>query len=120
MSDRNIALFGFVHTCLLLYVLLWSGMALYGISLVCLVLFGLVWSCMVLNGWSCVVLYCPLWSCKVWSADVLHILLWACMYILVFSSMVTPIVDGWLSKEVKEENNNGIEEFGKDLMEGGI
>ena len=29
-------------------------------------------------------------------------------------------VDGWLTKEVEEENNIGIEEFGKDLMEGGI
>ena len=95
--------------------MVWYGSVWYFIAM-----YGLVWSCMVLNGWSCVVLYCPLWSCKVWSADVLHILLWACMHILVFSSMVTPIVDGWLSKEVKEENNNGIEEFGKDLMEGGI
>ena len=28
--------------------------------------------------------------------------------------------DGWLSKNVKEENNIGIEEFRKDLMEDGI
>ena len=27
---------------------------------------------------------------------------------------------GWLSKNVKEENNIGIEEFRKDLMEDGI
>ena len=29
-------------------------------------------------------------------------------------------VNGCLTKEVKEENNNGIEEFGKDFKEGGI
>ena len=34
-----------------------------------------------------------------------------------FASVV--YVDGWLTKEVKEENSIGIEEFGKDLMEGG-
>ena len=28
-------------------------------------------------------------------------------------------VDGWLSKDVKEENDIGIEELGKDLMEDG-
>ena len=28
--------------------------------------------------------------------------------------------DGWLSKNVKEENNIGIEEIRKDLMEDGI
>ena len=28
--------------------------------------------------------------------------------------------DGWLSKNVKEENNFGIKEFGKDLMEDGF
>ena len=29
-------------------------------------------------------------------------------------------VDGWLTKEVKEENSVGIEEFDNDLMEDGI
>ena len=38
-----------------------------------------------------------------------------CHFIIPFH-----IVDGWLTKEVKEENSVGIEEFGKDLMEGGI
>ena len=53
-------------------------------------MYGLVWSCMVLNGWSCVVLYSPLWSCMVWFADVPYVLLQACMYnILVLSSMGT-------------------------------
>ena len=33
---------------------------------------------------------------------------------------VRVFVDGWLSKDVKEENNMGIEEFHKDLMEDGI
>ena len=28
--------------------------------------------------------------------------------------------DGWLSKNVKEENDIGIEDIGKDLMEDGI
>ena len=52
-------------------------------------MYGLVWSCMVSNGWSCVVLYCPVWSFTVWSADFLYALLCACMYVLVLSSMVT-------------------------------
>ena len=30
------------------------------------------------------------------------------------------IVDGWLSKEVKEENNIAIDEFDKDLIEDGV
>ena len=29
-------------------------------------------------------------------------------------------VDGWLSKEAKEEKNIGVEEFSKDLIEDGI
>ena len=29
-------------------------------------------------------------------------------------------VDGWLTKEAKEENNIGIEELSKDLMEDGL
>ena len=61
---------GFVCSCMTFCGLVWF----------CVFLYGLVWSCMVLNGWSCVVLYCPVWSCTVWSADVLYVLLWACMY----------------------------------------
>ena len=30
------------------------------------------------------------------------------------------VFNGWLSKTVKEENDIGIEEIGKDLMEDGI
>ena len=51
VSDRYIALFGHVYTCVLLYDPLWSCMVMYGLVLVCMVMHGPVWVCDVMYGY---------------------------------------------------------------------
>ena len=67
VTDRYIALFGFVYPSVLLYDPLCSGMGIYGLVWVCMFMFGHLWMCMVCyrNLWSCMDLNEYVMSCTV-------------------------------------------------------